>query len=369
MKAFLSSTGRDLTKHREKAFHALKGMGLDPDWMDDFHGPGVPIETFDEQRIAECELFVLLIGQLYGTCPEGSEKSYTELEYDTAVALKKPCFLFLSDEAYPLTTIREPDAQDARLRAFRVRAAGLIRNSFTTPDDLATHIVQAIHNWKPIANEPAALMPLPPQPYFAHPYPLQANFTGRLAERRMLTGWLTGGTNVLSLAAIGGMGKSALTWVWLQRDVPLLADSVRPEGVLWWSFYEREATFEAFAREAALYASGGRGGALLTLLAQKRYLLVLDGFEREFRAYAGLNAAYQGDESQSDTDARTCIDHRAARFFRSVASLPMPSRALCVNIDETVLLVVITEQGENRNQCEEHRNLFGFSHGFACCGT
>ena len=42
---------------------------------------------------------------------------------------------------------------------------------------------------------------------------------------------------------------------------------------------------------------------------------------------------------------------------------------LRANIDETVLLVVITEQGENRNQCEEQRNLFGFLHGFARRGT
>ena len=44
-------------------------------------------------------------------------------------------------------------------------------------------------------------------------------------------------------------------------------------------------------------------------------------------------------------------------------------RPLRANIDETVLLVVITEQGENRNQCEEQRNIFGlsgFPHGFAC---
>src|ERR1035441_10146012 len=33
----------------------------------------------------------------------------------------------------------------------------------------------------------------------------------------------------------------------------------------------------------------------------------------------------------------------------------------------TVLLVVITEQGENRNQCEEQRNLFGFPHGGRRC--
>ena len=36
--------------------------------------------------------------------------------------------------------------------------------------------------------------------------------------------------------------------------------------------------------------------------------------------------------------------------------LKPPLRA---NIDETVLPVVITEQGENRNQCEEQRNIFG----------
>src|ERR1039458_4658476 len=43
--------------------------------------------------------------------------------------------------------------------------------------------------------------------------------------------------------------------------------------------------------------------------------------------------------------------------------------ALRANIDETVLLVVITEQGENRNQCEEQRNLFGFPNRFAIVRT
>jgi hypothetical protein len=43
--------------------------------------------------------------------------------------------------------------------------------------------------------------------------------------------------------------------------------------------------------------------------------------------------------------------------------------ALRANIDETAPPVIITEQGENRNQCEEQRNLFGFPHGFARHGT
>jgi hypothetical protein len=41
-------------------------------------------------------------------------------------------------------------------------------------------------------------------------------------------------------------------------------------------------------------------------------------------------------------------------------------RPLRANIDETVPPVIITEQGENRNQCEEQRNVFDFSNGFAC---
>jgi len=44
-------------------------------------------------------------------------------------------------------------------------------------------------------------------------------------------------------------------------------------------------------------------------------------------------------------------------------------RPLRANIDETILLVIITEQGENRNQCEEQRNVFGFPYGFARRGT
>ena len=47
----------------------------------------------------------------------------------------------------------------------------------------------------------------------AHPYPMPPNFTGRAAEREMLSQWLEMDTEhpLLVLRAPGGFGKSALT--------------------------------------------------------------------------------------------------------------------------------------------------------------
>lgn len=200
----------------------------------------------------------------------------------------------------------------------------------------------------------------PPLPDFVHPYPLQDHFTGRLGERKMLTDWLTSGRqSVFALVAIGGMGKSALTWAWVQRDVlgqPLpgvtedecqdgecgLPQEGRPEGILWWSFYEREAGFATFLDEALRYAGGGavkpedlpsghdKLQRLLSLLGQRRILLVLDGFERELRAYSSLGAAYQGDEVPADerSDVRGCVDPLAGEFLRRAAAIPLQGRIL-----------------------------------------
>jgi hypothetical protein len=57
-------------------------------------------------------------------------------------------------------------------------------------------------------------------PYFANPYPLQKHFQGREQERKQLSDWLLhGDESLFALVAIGGMGKSALAWVWLLHDV------------------------------------------------------------------------------------------------------------------------------------------------------
>ena len=58
------------------------------------------------------------------------------------------------------------------------------------------------------------------KPDLVHPYRLQPNFTGRVAERQWLTEWFTADSRpVCVVEAIGGMGKSALAWFWLHADV------------------------------------------------------------------------------------------------------------------------------------------------------
>jgi tetratricopeptide (TPR) repeat protein len=185
------------------------------------------------------------------------------------------------------------------------------------------------------------VLPIPPMPYFAHPYPLQENFTGRLAERRELTEWFTKGTKpMFAYVAIGGMGKSALTWYWLQEDI--IKQSLAPEGIIWWSFYDQEARFETFLEKAIKYVSKGKVDAkeiasnrdrmetLYNLLCNSRFLLVLDGVERVLRAYAGLGSPYKGDDVKEDErgDFRTCIDTNVGTFLQWLASANVKTKTL-----------------------------------------
>ena len=167
----------------------------------------------------------------------------------------------------------------------------------------------------------------------AHPYPMPPNFTGRATERAMLTQWLNEDTenHLFILRALGGFGKSALAWHWLTHDV----DSKQWTKVLWWSFYEGDASFEHFIEETLKYLKleipqGQRPQVdeLIKAMQGQKILLIMDGFERALRAYSSMNAAYQGDESPlpagegQGEGAYDCVNINAEIFLKSVCSLP-----------------------------------------------
>ncbi len=207
-------------------------------------------------------------------------------------------------------------------------------------------------------------LPAPPAPeraewFLAHPYPMPPNFTGRADERKLLTDWLTqdAAHPLLVMRALGGFGKSALGWHWLTHDV----DPAQFPRVVWWSFYEGDASFDSFLRETLAYLSVGQvanlpyGGPrqqadeLLRRLHQPGTLLILDGFERVLRVFGSMNAAYQGDSplplagegkggGLSETD---CVSPIAEHFLRSISTLPgihskvLMTTRLCPHILQT----------------------------------
>ena len=182
--------------------------------------------------------------------------------------------------------------------------------------------------------------------FIPHPYPEAPNFTGRIKERAMLTKWLLEDKEhpLLSMVAIGGMGKSALAWRWLQEDVigEDGATGEALEGVVWWSFYEKGMTFDSFVRGFAANRWGKDSPMLSWPLSdlynavyqefqQNRYLIVLDGVERILKAYYGLGSPYQRDDDEtfkSEKDYRTCIEPNAELFLTKLANNITQTRTL-----------------------------------------
>jgi len=124
---------------------------------------------------------------------------------------------------------------------------------------------------EPLEAGPRQSLPQLPAPYIAHPCLLADGFTGRFPERQELTDWarLKKSTPVRALVSVGGMGKSALAWVWLHRDVlnedlpqagqdpPDVRTACRvpagnrPKGAMWWSFDQPGAGFSVFLEIAS----------------------------------------------------------------------------------------------------------------------
>jgi len=146
---FLSSTAKDLQPYRDAVFQAMLKMD---DYkcvrMEDF-GPrdGAPA-TVCEKEVAEADVFVGLVGHLHGSCPEGSERSFTEGEYETAAKSGKPRLIFLAAKDFPVPfDLIEPPESLARQRRFRERVEDeLVVDSFKDdPERLATNVVAALH--------------------------------------------------------------------------------------------------------------------------------------------------------------------------------------------------------------------------------
>ncbi|MHC4527963.1 MAG: DUF4062 domain-containing protein [Planctomycetota bacterium] len=342
MKVFVSSTTKDLGDARKRVCERLLQLDIQPITMDYYTSDDRPPKKLDDAKVKDCDAFIIVVGHLYGSCPADDDKSFTELEYEAALGSGKTIYPFLASNKFLLPPdLQETDATRKKLQTFRKRLEqDHTPRYFDDQEQLRIEVIAALS--KPAPQAGRISVPLIPQPYLAHPYPLQENFTGRLKERAMLTEWVTGQDNrpMLSLVGMGGLGKSALAWYWLNEDLP--QENLNVSGTIWWSFYEREASFEAFLSHALAYASGGttspqdlpsdydRMQALWCILRESPLLVILDGAERLLRAYHALDAAYKGDDFAKEKGEQhlLCTDPRAGAFLQWLATPATKTRTL-----------------------------------------
>jgi uncharacterized protein DUF4062/FHA domain-containing protein len=150
VQVFLSSTARDLSECRELAYHAIEGLaGYHCVRMEDFGAWDIASDELCGQRVAACDLFVILAGPLYGSTLE-SGKSYTEREYDIAESLNIPRLCFLTSDDFLIPAALSESASNRRKQGALRRRLGDTRTfkRFKSASELATMVVQAVHNWE-----------------------------------------------------------------------------------------------------------------------------------------------------------------------------------------------------------------------------
>ncbi len=98
LQVFISSTYNDLIEDREVAVKAILDAGHIPAGMELFKSGKSQMETI-YKWIDESDVYMLILGGRYGSIEPESGKSYTHLEYEYALKIKKTLFaVILSDE-------------------------------------------------------------------------------------------------------------------------------------------------------------------------------------------------------------------------------------------------------------------------------
>src|SRR6185436_9865792 len=98
LKAFVSSTFKDLKAHRARAIDLLRGGGLHVDPMEDWSAASEEPRRFCLERMTDCQLCVLLVAFRKGFVPDDEKLSITQLEYQYALDHHIDVLAFLLDD-------------------------------------------------------------------------------------------------------------------------------------------------------------------------------------------------------------------------------------------------------------------------------
>ena len=343
----VSGTFTDLKDQRAAAITAIHKYNMHANVMEyDDAKPGGDVIDSSLGMVSDSAGYICLISLKYGhtpVCPKRNPDglSLTELEFNEALRLERPILLFIMGNDHPVkkNDIERDSVKEKKLDAFRERAKKASLNSsvncvyaeFNSFEEFKERIGSSLFELARFlesapadaglsSSEADGQRSIPNAPaFYAEPdYMGSHRFVGRESELQELSDWAkpSDPTNLLLLEAIGGGGKSMLTWEWTNNHArKARAGNVEWAGRFWYSFYERGAIMADFCRRALAYMTGKpleefakKKTAILAkdLLAElhaKPWLLILDGLERVLVAYHRFDAAeVPDDEANIPTD-------------------------------------------------------------------
>lgn len=411
--AMISSTSKDLVEHRKQASDALFRRQYFPIVMENL----VAMNDTDAisaslQMVEDAELYIGIIAHRYGYCPVDDRNpdniSITEMEYRHAQNMGIPTLIFVMTDDYPsLTDLSdltnktgielmeemqvyfEADSEKkTKLKAFKDELTTKhIVSFFDEPDKLRTEIILALTKHleedcrtyyasrsdtaQVKQNQPkqtATGIPELPELYAVPDYSDQnAVFVGRADELAQLQEWVQPKSNkpIFVVEAIGGMGKSALAWKWVQDRVT--TEDIK--GIFWFSFYEGGADMTAFVRYLLAYVTQRNPddlrsqkipemlGELLPILKAQRFLVILDGLERILVAYHRWDAAQMQDaDIIGDRIHRSATNPRDRMILRNLTACDA-SRFLITSR----LMPIALEEPSGYLEGVQHTKLDGLS--------
>lgn len=108
-KVFIASRFGEFQKIREKLTNELKEINMFPINLDDNFAVAQPPLERSLENIRSSNIVILLLGDTYGTVPNGKIKSYTHLEYEEAIKYNKLVFVFGIGSLYANNNIKYSD--------------------------------------------------------------------------------------------------------------------------------------------------------------------------------------------------------------------------------------------------------------------
>ena len=278
--------GKSYVAEVERAISAAGHVIMD---MADFPATDQQAAQVCAGRVRECDVYVGLLGTRYGSVVRDvPEKSYTELEFDTATEARLPRLAFLLDTGSADVGIPVAELIDqrfgARQEAFRrrVQDSGLVTQFFANPDELGKLVERSLRE---LADQRRGSGLLPPGSVLRvwNVPARNPGFTGRDGLLAAVRDRLLAGDRavVQALHGMGGVGKTQLAIEYAHR----FADCY---DLAWWVNSEQAGLigdqFAALGMALECVQLGAssevvRAAVLAELQQRDSWLLVFDNAE------------------------------------------------------------------------------------------